>query len=425
MRTRTLASTALIACLISPLALAQDTEVEKASHRIMQVDIEGMVLSPGGKKLAYVRQGKVHVSTIEDLFRNGRKEIGERKASGELKGTKIRDWYGTVKRRVTLKGKNVVATDKDGNATVLIAESALAKICRGPLGEVRIRSVQGAGKSLSILLEISKHWPVLPPRTRGGRRILEKAPRGWNPGSSEPGPPLPSWMVLYKGGKLQPLARKHLARYCDELEVLPGKGMDKFLFLQMAQRGGAQNAHSPETWIGTINDKGQKDEVKLVPTPFPAAMKNYRWIVLDQSDDATRGLVLVLSTISVVKKYATRMAAAMAFARSGLGRATHIVRPGEDRKGTTLTLKYPAISLWGVNTKTQTFKRLSMVFAYGIPGEEGKIIRLPGMAGHARHRLDEAIAYSRAAGVLAVPLQYNYTRNLKPVGLLLIRIPRW
>jgi hypothetical protein len=173
-------------------------------------------------------------------------------------------------------------------------------------------------------------------------------------------------------------------------------------------------------WLGTIDEAGKKSEKKLAKSPFPADWRDLRWTVLDISDDAKRALVLV--TCHVGKSVPVNGSGEMASVLMKYGRT------GATQDGAgNARLKFQAWSLWSFDGDKAAMKQLTKLYVEKIADLPKAGVALEGkLATVSSHRLNEHVAYSRQAGVVALSLntqRLGGDESLAPVVLL--RVPGW
>ena len=200
-------------------------------------------------------------------------------------------------------GQTVVRINaEDGATSSVIDGDQISPMCGKDIdiSSIRVIAVTGSGASAKLQLTAQQRSFWDDPRNQGrrGTHTYGAAPRGRNPGSAEPGPDAPSWEFLVTDGKATLLHKRHLARYIDQLLVLPAADLSRFSFLQLAQLGGAGDADDPQIWVGTIDAAGKKQESKLAANPFPAEWHNLSLSVLDRTDDG-KLLMLVKADVTL------------------------------------------------------------------------------------------------------------------------------
>lgn len=372
-------------------------------------------LAPGGKWLA--------VETKADEVRLA--PVGDDAKGKSYSGVTFGGWgeKGEHAYLVTAAHDVERLSLADGKRTAVVRGEELAKLCEVKLGGVEVRAASGAGAAERVLLSArqagaagrgfgTRSYPV----PKGAEK------RGRNPGSAEPGPGPPTWSVLVAGGKPVVLSPNWKARHIDAIEVIPAPQLDRFLYAQMAQRGGAGDARDPEVWLGTIDTAGKKAEKKLERSPFPADWRELRWTALDTSADGKRALVLV--TCHVIKKVPVAGPGDTAKVMAKYGRSG----ARSDGAGNAL-LKFQGWSLWSFDGEKGTAKQLTKLYGEKI-GDVGEVyVALEGKLATVRSAaLAEHVAYSRAAGVVALSLNTQTfmrasAESLAP--LVLLRVPAW
>jgi RNA polymerase sigma factor (sigma-70 family) len=394
-------------------AVGPDEKANKAAAVDLE-DTRPVALSPDGRWLAAASESDLR------LLRVGGKE----KDRKTLPGVSFGAWGGDGSSALVV-GKDLDVRRVDlasGKSTTVVKGADLAKLCGVKLGRVEVRAVSGKGAGEKLFLAAREAEPTkayfsgvhVYPVPRGAEK------RGRNNGSAEPGSDPPWWAVLHAGGRSTVLSANWTARWCDSIVVLPSGKLDRFLYAQMAQKGWAMAARDPEVWLGTIDAKGKKTETKLAKSPFPPQMRDIRWHVLDWKEDASRALVLVTAHLEVRKAMK---------GPDDIADLTVRYNRAAQPSGNDAVLLFQSWSLWVFDAEKGTLKQLSKRYAEKIDelakstvGLEGKLLTT------LSHRLDEHVAYSHRAGVVALSLNKQSLFSLDEEALaplVLLRVPEW
>jgi hypothetical protein len=395
-------------------AVGPDAAANKAAA-IDLPDGRPVSLSPDGKLLAVARPG----NGLQIVAVGGK--AGRRVA---LEGVTFAAWApdGSAAYVIKVAGPDVVRVDvASGKKTTAVSGAELKKACGVEVGQVEVRAVRGAGAAEKFFLVAHQKRE----NARGPGTFLYPVPpgakkRGRNPGSAEPGPGPPSWALLAAGGKLTVIDVAWKARRIDEVLVLPSKGLDQFLFAQMAQGGFAGDGGDPEVWLGRIDAAGKKSEKALPGGTFPKTMRDLHWHVLEWKDDASRALVLVQANLEVRKKIDDLIEVPLLTARYN--------RTGARVDGNFVVLKFQSWSLWSFGPAKGTLTRVSKLYSEKMDDLKDTV-QLAGKLGTFTDAVpSHHIAYSRTAGVVALSLNSaglfsKGKERLNPV--VLIQVPAW
>jgi RNA polymerase sigma factor (sigma-70 family) len=396
----------------------QDFEVEakrvRATRRAER-DATPMSIDPSGQWLFVATRGEVTVLPL----------AGKTPKSWKLAGARFGAWGDDNLSAVVVKddSHDVLRVDlQTGNSTVMVSGAGIEKQCGKPLGRVEVRAASGKGAARRLFLLA---WQKAQPGPFAGSVVYDVPPgaekRGRSPGSAEPGPEPPSWALLHAGGKLTTLSANWKARFLDDIVVVPSPGLDRFLRAQMAQKGGGQDGHTPEVWLGTIDERGKLVEKKLAKSPFPENMHDLHWQVLDVKEDASRALVLVTCNVTLKK--------VLKDPNDLAGLTTTYGRLGATMQGNTAVLKFQAWSLWTFDGARGEVKPLTKLYAEKLDELKKSTIGLEGKLGTVlSSKWEQYVAYSRPAKVVALSLNAQTVFTLQKEMLtpvVLIRVPPW
>ncbi|MGE3852782.1 MAG: hypothetical protein AB7K09_13650 [Planctomycetota bacterium] len=281
--------------------------------------------------------------------------------SGQLRYRIFRQDVATGKYTWVMDGADIVAACAGDDKTLRIKP-------------IRVTAVYGSGDTARLqVVAQERNWYDDPAHQgMSGTHTYGRAPRGSNPGSAEPGPPPPSWEFLVEGGKATLLQKRHLARYIDEILVLPSHDLTRFAFFQIAQFGGAGNARDPKVWVGSIDATGKKTESELKAEAFPAEWHNLHFQPIDHSDDG-KLLMFVTGTVTLDRPGWDGPQGAMQAMRAGYT----ISQMWSDSTGSHVAT--PVFGLFRVDGATGSVTR---VCGYGekVPELDGKVTTVAGAA---------------------------------------------
>jgi hypothetical protein len=268
----------------------------------------------------------------------------------------------------------------DGDATEIISIAAASAAVGKPIERVELLDEAADGSLLAVA------WRPLP---AAAERTLgtfvsdgDEAPQhGVNPGSAEPRPDLPRYLLSLRSGKLSSLRGFSLARWIDRLLLMPTPTHDAVLALLLANDGYPSH-NTPHVWLGRVGADATFGEHDL-GDPFTSAEGGGAdpaapWSLpttgmpLAVSADGTRALVLIAR--AVARGY--------------------------------------AFSFWVADTHAQTFSRI---------GEE--IVPKTSLIAN-QFREEESVAFAPQTGWVAINLCAIGNPPI-PQGTLLLHVPRW
>ncbi|MCK6472078.1 MAG: sigma-70 family RNA polymerase sigma factor [Planctomycetes bacterium] len=345
-------------------------------------------------------------------------------------------------------GSALLATLKDGSSAVVDSWSGrvtsqldIAAFEReaGKSFE-QIRTVAQDGKR--VLVEGQRTYPE-EMRDRIGTFVPggdETPERGRNPGSAEPGPNMPRYYYICEGEKNRKIWMASTARFLDTLLVLPATKLDRYVYFQVANDGGAGQG-VPHAWLGQLDALGVRTE-KDLGNPFGALADAPVFQVLAVAPDAGKALVLARSmrerkisknfdaeTMKEIQKMLPNAAH-----RDGKDAAIKMLagavlmhkyeRAGCSDDGDNVILHFHTWSLWVLDAVKGEVRRVGPEFGESI-GELKDVVGAPGAP---ERGLGDDAAYSANAGLVAVPL---YGNGMKPGkfsearGLMLLKVSAW
>jgi RNA polymerase sigma-70 factor (ECF subfamily) len=382
---------------------------------LVRSDARPVSVDPNGHWLFVAMKGEVAVVPLE----------GKRQPRWKLARARFGAWGDDNLSVVVVKdgSHDVLSVElRTGKTTTLVSGAAIRKQCGVDLERVEVRAATGKGAARRLFLMA---WQKAQPGPFAGTVVYEvpagAKKRGRSPGSAEPGAEPPSWALLHAGGKLTTLSANWKARFLDEVLVLPSRTLHRFLRAQMAQKGSGQDGHTPDVWLGMIDDRGEIAEKTLAKSPFPDTMRDLHWQVLDVKDAASKALVLVTCNVTLHKTLNDPNDLA--------DLATSYGRLGATMQGNTAVLKFQAWSLWSFDAVRGEMKQLTKLYAEKFDELKKTTVGLEGKLGTlGPFLLGEHVAYSRAAGVVALSLnrQTVFTLDREMLApVVLIRAPRW